>query len=119
MIQAVLQVYPLTQLALFRLGVQLSYTLLYPCNKQDNTNYADTEFQSIEFANSISELDPCNYKAVISALDTNRQREACNTEISTLIANRTWELIELSQDAQVVQLGWVYKIKLNLDNIVE
>ena len=46
-------------------------------------------------------------------------REACNTEISTLIANGTWELVELPQDAKVVQSGWVFKVKLNPDNIVE
>ena len=46
-------------------------------------------------------------------------REACNTEISTLIANGTWELVELPQDAKVVQSGWVFKVKLNPDNTVE
>ena len=93
--------------------------LLNPHNEQDDANHADAEFQPVEFANSVSGPDPRNYKSAMNAPDADRWREACNTEISTLIANRTWELIELSQDAQVVQLGWVYKIKLNLDNIVE
>ena len=41
----------------------------------------------------------------MNAPDADRWREACNTEISTLIANGTWELVELPQDAKVVQLG--------------
>ena len=55
----------------------------------------------------------------MNAPDADRWREACNTEISTLIANGTWELVELPQDAKVVQSGWVFKVKLNPDNTVE
>ena len=55
----------------------------------------------------------------MNAPDADRWREACNTKISTLIANGTWELVELPQDAKVVQSGWVFKVKLNPDNTVE
>ena len=73
----------------------------------------------MKFANSVSGPDPRNYKSAMNAPDVDRWREACNTEISTLIANRTWELVELPQDAKVVQSGWVFKVKLNPDNTVE
>ena len=55
----------------------------------------------------------------MSAPDADRWKEACNTEILTLIANGTWELVELPQDTKVVQPGWVFKVKLNPDNTVE
>jgi len=55
----------------------------------------------------------------MNAPDADRWREAYNTEISTLIANGTWELVELPQDAKVVQSGWVFKVKLNPDNTIE
>ena len=75
-------------------------------NEQNDANHADVEFQPVEFANSISGPDSRNYKTAMSAPDTDRWREACNTEILTLIANGTWELVELSQDAKVVQSGY-------------
>ena len=83
--------------------------LLNPHNEQDDANHADAEFQPVEFANSVSGPDPHNYKSAMNAPDADRWREACNTEISTLIANGTWELVELPQDAKVVQSGWVFK----------
>jgi len=55
----------------------------------------------------------------MSAPDADRWRQAYNTEISTLIANGTWELIELPQDTKVVQSGWMFKVKLNPNNTVE
>ena len=64
-------------------------------------------------------LNPHNEQDDANHADANRWREACNTEISTLIANGTWELVELPQDAKVVQSGWVFKVKLNPDNTVE
>jgi len=73
----------------------------------------------MEFANSVFGPDPRNYKSAMNAPDADRWREACNTEILTLIANGTWELVELPQDAKVVQSGWMFKVKLNPDNTVE
>ena len=67
-----------------------------------HANHADAEFQPVEFANSVSGPDPHNYKSAMNASDADRWREACNTEISTLIANGTWELVELPQNAKVV-----------------
>ena len=92
---------------------------LNPHNETDEANHTDAEFQQVEFAYSISGPDPRNYKAAMSAPDADRWKEACNTEILTLIANGTWELVELPQDAKVVQSGWVFKVKLNPDNTVE
>ena len=57
----------------------------------------------MKFANSMSGPNPRNYKSAMN--DADRWREAYNTEISTLIANGTWELVELPQDAKVVQSG--------------
>jgi hypothetical protein len=64
----------------------------------------------VEFARSVSAADPHNYKAYMQAPDADKWKEACNTEISTLIANGTWELIELSPDAKVINSGWVFKL---------
>ena len=73
----------------------LGKPLFNPSNEQDDANHADAEFQPVEFANSVSGLDLCNYKIAMSAPDTDRWREACNTEILTLIANGIRELVEL------------------------
>jgi hypothetical protein len=36
-----------------------------------------------------------------------------------LIANGTWELVELPPDAKVINSGWVFKLKLHADGSVE
>jgi len=51
--------------------------------------------------------------------DAPKWTEACNLEISTLIANGTWELVQLPLGAKVVDSGWVFKVKLNADGSVE
>jgi hypothetical protein len=73
----------------------------------------------VEFAGSISAADPCNYKAAMQALDADKWKEACNTEISTLNPNGTWELVELPPNAKVINSGWVFKLKLHADGSVE
>jgi hypothetical protein len=73
----------------------------------------------VEFAGSISAADSRNYKAAMRAPDADKWKEAYNTEISTLIANGTWELVELPPDAKVINSGWVFKLKLHADGSVE
>ena len=46
-------------------------------------------------------------------------RERPVIQILTLITNRTWKLVELSPEAQVVNLSWIFKLKLNPDNTTE
>ena len=45
-------------------------------------------------------------------------RDACEEEISSIIKNKTWDLVELPPGgAKAIGLKWIFKIKLNLDGV--
>ncbi|KAJ3551307.1 hypothetical protein NP233_g13104 [Leucocoprinus birnbaumii] len=77
------------------------------------------DFQEVEFAGSVSGPDPRTYKAAMKAPDAEKWKEACDTEVMNLIANGTWELVELPPGAKVVDSGWVFKVKLHADGSLE
>ena len=54
----------------------------------------------------------------MSSPDTDKQREICNTESLTLIANKIQKLVELPLRVQIVNLDQVFKLKLKLDNTI-
>jgi len=86
---------------------------------EEGASSADTSYNIVQFAGVASGADPRNYKSAMSAPDADKWTEACNNEVSTLIANGTWELVELPPGAKVVNSGWVFKVKLNPDGSVE
>ncbi|CAA7037483.1 unnamed protein product [Microthlaspi erraticum] len=42
-------------------------------------------------------------------------REACKEEISSIVKNKTWDLVDLPAGAKAIGLKWVFKIKRNSD----
>ncbi|RVW48002.1 Retrovirus-related Pol polyprotein from transposon TNT 1-94 [Vitis vinifera] len=48
-----------------------------------------------------------------------RWREAMNTEIQALQANKTWSLVPLPSHKKLIGCKWVYKIKYNPDGTIE
>jgi len=80
---------------------------------------ADASYHLVQFAGAASGADPRSYKSAMSSPDADKWTEACNNEVSTLVANGTWELVELPPGAKVVNSGWVFKVKLNADGSVE
>ena len=45
--------------------------------------------------------------------------EAATTEYNDLVANGTWEIVDLPPDAKAIGSGWVWKIKRNADGSIE
>ncbi|KAJ3555950.1 hypothetical protein NP233_g12089 [Leucocoprinus birnbaumii] len=82
-----------------------SLTMGIACDSLVKGNAADADFELVEFAGNISSGDPRTYKATMSAPDAEKWKEACNLKILTLIANGTWELVELPPGAKVVDSG--------------
>ena len=42
-------------------------------------------------------------------------KEACEDEISSIIKNKTWELLDLPEGFKPIGLKWIFKIKRNSD----
>ena len=85
-------------------------SLLNTLYKNKRANYADSEFDLIEFAESISGPDLQNYKVAMNSSNANKWKQAYNTEILTSIANKIQKLVELPLEAQVVNSGQVFKL---------
>ncbi len=42
-----------------------------------------------------------------------------DAEMATIVKNKTWELVELSKNKDVVGLKWIYKRKFNEDGSIQ
>lgn len=52
------------------------------------------------------------YKQAITSSDTAFWREAINNELGSILANHTWELVDLHQTTEAIGINWVFKKKL-------
>ena len=57
--------------------------------------------------------DPTSYKEAVYSNDAAHWRKAMEDEISSLIKNKTWELVDLPKNKNLVKSKWVYKTKLD------
>ena len=45
-------------------------------------------------------------------------KDACQDEISSIIRNKTWDLVDLPEGAKIIGLKWIFKIKRNSDGSI-
>ena len=80
----------------------------------------DPGFEEVQFAGAASTpADPRSYKEAMRSPDALRWEEATQQEIISLMANGTWEIVDLPPDVKPLHSGWVFKVKLNSDGSVE
>ena len=79
----------------------------------------DEDMDDVQFAGAASTSDPANYKQAMKADDAERWREAALAEYNTLLANGTWELVDLPPGEKVIGLTWVFHIKRHSDSSIE
>ncbi|KAI5417171.1 hypothetical protein KIW84_041969 [Lathyrus oleraceus] len=58
----------------------------------------------------LKEQDTC---MEVEALKYSKWMKATNEELKSIEVNNTWSLVELPQDKKVIDVNWVYKVKLN------
>jgi len=56
--------------------------------------------------------EPWDFK---DAIEEKVWKEACEDEISSIIKNKTWELVDLPEGVKPIGLKWIFKIKRNSD----
>ncbi|KAG7599586.1 Reverse transcriptase RNA-dependent DNA polymerase [Arabidopsis suecica] len=59
--------------------------------------------------------EPWDYQEAKESIEW---KEACEDEISSIIKNNTWNLVDLPAGAKPIGLKWVFKIKRNSDGII-
>lgn len=45
-------------------------------------------------------------------------KDTCDDEISSIVKNKTWELVDLPPGAKAIGLKWIFKIKRNSDDTI-
>jgi transposase InsO family protein len=63
--------------------------------------------------------DPPTYSDAMRRWDHVKWMEACEEEVSSIMKNQTWDLVELPPDRKAIGCKWVFKIKRNADNTVD
>ena len=59
--------------------------------------------------------EPWNFR---NAMEEKVWREACEEEISSIVKNKTWDLVDLPPGAKPIGLKWIFKIKRNADGSI-
>ncbi|XP_021838980.1 uncharacterized mitochondrial protein AtMg00820-like [Spinacia oleracea] len=63
--------------------------------------------------------DPKSYEEAMSSFDASFWKEEINSELESIMANQTWELVELPKGGKVIGCKWIFKRKLKTDGSVE
>ena len=59
--------------------------------------------------------EPSDYS---EAVEQKVWREACDEEITSIVKNNTWDLVDLPPGAKAIGLKWIFKIKRNSDGTI-
>jgi Reverse transcriptase (RNA-dependent DNA polymerase) len=63
--------------------------------------------------------EPSSYTEAMQSVNQQEWLTAMDNEMSSLIENHTWNLVEKPPDRLVVENRWVYRVKTNLDGSVD
>ena len=77
-------------------------------SKLPKPNYA-------EFANYCTIFEPTNYKNAIDCEDSHRWKLAMDQEMEALKLNNTWDLVNVPNNAKIIDNKWVFRIKSDQD----
>lgn len=84
------------------------------------TRFDDFIMAAVEEVENMSKRkEPVTYKEAMDSPDKDKWIEAMRSEITSLIENQTWELVDLPSGRKALPCKWVYKVKLNPDGSVE
>ncbi|XP_037929235.1 uncharacterized mitochondrial protein AtMg00820-like, partial [Teleopsis dalmanni] len=57
--------------------------------------------------------DPCSFEEAMSSNNSDKWKAAMQSEIDSLLRNKTWKLTELPADKKAIPSKWVFKTKLD------
>lgn len=72
-----------------------------------------------DFFTYLLDNDPLTFRYAISSPDAPFWREAINSEIESIMANHTWELVDLSPGSKSIGCKWIFKRKLKPDGSID
>jgi Reverse transcriptase (RNA-dependent DNA polymerase)/gag-polypeptide of LTR copia-type/Integrase core domain/GAG-pre-integrase domain len=63
--------------------------------------------------------EPLTYTEALSREDGVKWGQACDEEITSIMKNNTWELVDLPEGRKAIGCKWVFKLKMNPDNTID
>ena len=81
-------------------------------NARAPDRYGEWSYQCLSTSNF---TEPTSFSEAITADDSQYWKEAMNLEISSMKENAVWDLVEASDDKNIVQCKWIFKKKLGPD----
>ena len=63
--------------------------------------------------------EPSTLKQALNSINSQKWREAMDSEYSSLLKNDTWELVPRPEGINVVGSRWIYKVKRDADGLIE
>jgi transposase InsO family protein len=80
---------------------------------------ADVALTSTAVPSSQLPPEPRNFKAAMASDEAKEWKAGCDEEYKSLDDNKTWELVDLPEDAHVIGSGWVFRRKLQMDGTIK
>ena len=65
------------------------------------------------------EDNPKTYQDAIKSVDATFWKDAIHSELESIMANHTWELVELPRGCKTIGCKWVFKKKLKADGSID
>ena len=59
------------------------------------------------------------FALLMESNDTNKWREACDSEFRSFCKKKTWELVPLPCGRKAISIKWVLKVKETVDGLIE
>ena len=72
-----------------------------------------------EFLTFLLETEPQTFKEAMSIPEAPFWKEAINSEIESIMQNRTWELVNLPPRNKLLGCKWIFKKKLKPDGSID
>lgn len=63
--------------------------------------------------------DPPTFREAVASPDAPFWKEAINSEIESIMANHTWELVDLPPGARTIGCKWIFKRKMKPDGTID
>lgn len=90
-----------------------------PLRRSDRVKKGIPPRRLIEELNIVINGEPSNYNEAISCQEKDNWMLAMEEEIESLIKNKTWTLVNLPKDKNLIGCKWVYKLKTDINGKVK
>ena len=76
------------------------------------------DVETAYIVDSVGEM-PTTFQSAMESSDAVRWKEACDSEIASLLQNATWELVPLPKGRKAIGNRWVFRVKETKDGTIE